>query len=172
MSVTLDLADFKDLERQLEKLSKAAGKGALRRSLEKSAAPMVDLAKSWVPVDDGDLRDSITVGVKLAKRQAGQHRKMFQDDRASVEMFLGPSYNLGAGGRHGHLVEFGTKPHINGGKYAGTQNPGTAPQPFMRPAFDQDVRKMLDRLGEDLWVEIEKSVLRAERKAARVGGKV
>lgn len=167
MSVTIDLQGFAELEQELDRLSKSAGKGVLRRSLKKAAEPMAALARSMVPVDDGDLQASITVSTRLDKRQAGRHRKMFKDDRASVEMFLGPSYDLGAGGRHGHLVEFGTGPHINKGKFAGTQHPGTAPQPFMRPAFDRDGLKMLDRLGQDLWAELDKSIKRAERKAAK-----
>ena len=167
MSVTVELQGFKELEQELDRLSKSAGKGVLRRALKKAAEPMAELARSMVPEDDGDLKKSITVSVKLAKRQAGQHRKMFRNDKASVEMFLGPSYNLGAGGRHGHLVEVGTAPHINKVKISSTQHPGTAPQPFMRPAFDQDGQKMLDRLGKEMWAEFEKSVKRAEAKAAK-----
>lgn len=37
--------------------------------------------------------------------------------------------------RHSHLVEFGTKPHENGGQFAGTQHPGTDPAPFMLPSW-------------------------------------
>lgn len=171
MSVTVDLVGFKELEQELDRLSKAAGKGVLRRALKKAAEPMAEMARSMVPVDDGDLKKSITVSVKLAKRQAGLHRKMFKDDRASVEMFLGPSYDLGAGGRHGHLVEFGTAPHINQGQFPGTQHPGTAPQPFMRPAWDADQVKLLDRIGQNMWKELQKSIARAERKAARDAAK-
>lgn len=144
---------FKELERNLERLSKAAGKGVLRRSLKKSAEPMVEVMKSLVAVSDGDLRDSMTASTGLSKRQSGLHRRLFRDERASVELFVGPSYNLGAGGRHGHLVEFGTAQ--------------MAPQPFMRPAWDQDHKAMLERLSATLWVELEKSLQRAARKAAK-----
>lgn len=167
MSVTFETTGFKELDRELERLSKAAGKGVLRRSLKKAAEPLVELVRSRVPVHKGTLAASIAVSTKLAKRQAGQHRKMFRNDKASVEMFVGPSYDLGAGGRHGHLVEFGTAPHMNGGVFAGTMHPGTAPQPFMRPAWDSDQVAMIDRLGNDLWAEIEKTIARAERKAAK-----
>ncbi|MGB1389497.1 MAG: HK97-gp10 family putative phage morphogenesis protein [Paracoccaceae bacterium] len=151
MSVRVE--GLRELERELDKLTKAAGKGVLRRSLKKAAEPMVDIAMAMVPVDKGDLKASITVSTKLAPRQQGLHRKMFRDDRASIEMFLGPSYTLGAGGRHGHLQEFGTVHH--------------APQPFMRPAWDQDQQAMLKRLSDQLWVEVRKSVARASRKAEK-----
>lgn len=167
MTVTMKIEGFSELEAALDEISKSAGKGVLRRSLKIAATPMVALAKAGVPVDKGTLRDSIAVSSKLDKRQAGQHRKMFRDDKASVEMFVGPSYNLGKGGRHAHLVEFGTKPHANGGKFAGTMHPGTRPQPFMRPAWDKDQKAMLDRIGKELWVQLDKSIARAARKSAR-----
>ncbi|WP_461222623.1 hypothetical protein [Methylobacterium sp. CM6247] len=32
-------------------------------------------------------------------------------------------------------MEFGTAPHINGGLFAGTQNPGAKAQPFFYPLY-------------------------------------
>lgn len=157
MSVTVDVQGFAELEKELDNLSKAAGKGVLRRSLKKAAQPTADLASSMAPVDTGRLAGSIIVGTKLDGRQAKIHRRMFRDDKASVEMFVGPSYLKGDGGRHGHLLEFGTVK--------------MSPQPFMRPAWDSDKRAMLDRLGDELWRELEKSIARADRKAARDAAK-
>jgi HK97 gp10 family phage protein len=151
---TVKVEGFSDLEKALEDLSKAAGKGVLRRSLIKAATPLADLAETLAPERTGGLKKSMAVSTKLAKRQQGIHNKMFRDDRSSVEVFAGPSYDLGDGGRHGHLVEFGTY--------------RTAPQPFMRPAWDQEGQATLDRLGRLLWDEFAKSMARAERKAAKL----
>lgn len=156
MSVTVNISGLKELEKELDNLSKAAGKGVLRRALKKAAQPTADLASTLAPRDTGRLAGSIIVGTKLDGRQAKIHKKMFRDDRAAVEMFVGPSYILGDGGRHGHLLEFGTYK--------------MSPQPFMRPAWDQDKRAMLDRLSDELWAELEKSIARAERKAAKLAG--
>ena len=71
-------------------------------------------------------------------------------------------------GRHGHLVEFGTKPHINKGRFPGSLHPGTSPRPFMRPAWDQDKDAMLERLRVELWTQISRAVQRAEKRAALV----
>lgn len=172
MAVTVKLEGFAELEKELEKLGKTVTqKASMRRALRKAAEPMVEAAKQKVPVDDGDLRDSITISTRLNKRQGRMHRRMFRDDRASVELFLGPSYELGGGGRHAHLVEFGTRPHINKGKFAGSQHPGTRPQPFMRPAWDEGARAILDRLKVELADDIKRALLRAERKAARMRAK-
>ena len=173
MASTVRLSGFSQLEEELAKVSKAVGKGAVRRALKKSAEPMAEIARGLAPDDPAtngkDLKSSIVVGVKLNGRQTKLHRRMFRDDKAAVEMFVGPSYLLGDGGRHGHLLEFGTSAFVNKGRYAGTQNPGIAPQPFMRPAWDQDHMPLLERLGKEMWDEIQKSVARAQARAAKRG---
>jgi HK97 gp10 family phage protein len=148
---TVKIAGLKELERELEKLSKAAGKSVLRRSLKKAATPMKDLMQDLAPRGDtasDDLADSIAIGSKLSKRQAGLHRKMFRDDRAAVEMFVGPGPDPAAWNQ-----EFG---NVNHGA-----------QPFARPAWDQEAQPTLDRLARHLWDEFEKSLQRAARKAAK-----
>jgi len=151
MTETVQLYGFKELEAELEKLSKAAGKGALRRALKKSAQPMADLMENLAPRGDtssDDLADSIAVSTKLSARQKSIHKKMFRDDKASVEMFVGPGPDPAAWNQ-----EFG---NINHG-----------PQSFVRPAWDQDRMHLLDRLGQELWREVSKSIARAEARAAK-----
>ena len=148
---TVKIEGLSALERELNKLSKAAGKSVLRRSLKKAAMPMKDLMQDLAPRGDtasDDLADSVTIGGKLSKRQAGLHRKMFRDDRAAVEMFVGPGPDPAAWNQ-----EFG---NVNHGA-----------QPFARPAFDAEAKPTLDRLGRHLWDAFEKSRLRAARKAAK-----
>ncbi|SFR40505.1 Bacteriophage HK97-gp10, putative tail-component [Yoonia tamlensis] len=148
---TVKLEGFSELERELAKLTKSAGKGVLRRSLKIAATPMKDLMQDLAPRGDtatDELADSVTIGSKLSKRQAGLHRKMFRDDRAAVEMFVGPGPDPAAWNQ-----EFG---NVNHGA-----------QPFARPAFDAEVKPTLDRLGRHLWDEFEKSRKRAARKAAK-----
>lgn len=152
MSIIVELEGFSELEEALDLLSKAAGKGVLRRGLKNAAEPMAELMRGNAPEDEGELRDSIGVSTKLSKRQSAAHRKMFRDDRASVEMFVGAGPLPQA-----HLSEFGSVHN--------------APAPFVRPAWDQDKRALLDRLGKDLWAELSKSIARAERKAARLAAK-
>lgn len=148
MSMEMELEGFKELEDALDDLSKAAGKGVLRRSLKKAGQPLADLMRSGAPRGQGDLIESIGVGSKLSKRQGALHRAMFRDDRASVEVFVGAGPLAQA-----PQSEFG--------------NEHQAPQPFVRPAWDQDQQALLDRLGSHLWAEFEKSLARAKRKAAK-----
>ena len=139
---------LKELDKALGELSKSAGKGALRRALKTSAEPLARKMRQGAPRDDYDLIESIDVSTKLSPRQAIQHRKMFASDKASVEMFVGAGPLPQA-----HLQEFGTWFH--------------PPQPWARPAWDQDQKAILDRLKVELWSEVSKAVGRAQRKAAR-----
>lgn len=148
MTVTMKLEGFRELEKEFAKLGKLATRRSVaRRALKKAAQPMANLAASMAPYDDGDLKASIAVSTKLSSRQAGLHRKMFRDDRASVEMFVGAGPFPSA-----DKQEFGTVHN--------------APQPFMRPAFDQDHMHLLRRLGEEMAKEIAKAVTRQARRAA------
>lgn len=154
MTATVKLDGFKELEAELAKLERpAARKASARRALRVAAQPMADVAQANAPRGETNtLAPSITVGTKLSKRQRGLHRKMFRNDRAAVEMFVGAGSLSSA-----HTQEFGT---INHG-----------PQPFLRPAFDQEAKPMLERLKAELWADISKAVARAERRAARLAAR-
>lgn len=90
-------------------------------------------------------------------------RRAFKASNPPAILYMGPTRE----GWHGHFVEFGTAPHVNGGKFAGTSHPGTAPQPFMRPAFDTEARPTIERLKPLVWVEIRKNAARmAKRRSA------
>lgn len=150
----IKLEGFAALEKAMEELSQSQGRAVLRRAQMKAAQPMADLAKSLAPVGPtGRLAKSISVQSRLAKRQAGIHRRTFRDDKLSSEVFVGPTYLSTGGGRHGHLVEFGTVK--------------MAPRPFMRPAWEQDKKNYLDRLGAEMAVQVENAVKRARARAAK-----
>jgi len=145
---TVKTTGFAELEKALDQLTKSAGKGVLKRSLKKAATPIADAANAMAPTGPtGDYAKSFSYSTKLNKRQSGLHRKMFKNDRAAVEGFVGTNDPAGV------QQEFGNIHH--------------GPQPALRPAFDQEGKPTLDRLGKELWTELEKSVKRANAKAAR-----
>lgn len=167
MKNTVQLTGFKELEAALSNLGGAVGKRVARAALKKAAEPMRDKAKSLAPVKTGALRDSIIIGSRLDGRQMRSLKKLSKDQRAAVEMFIGPSYLKDAKGRHGHLVEFGTAPHLNGGNFKGSRHPGTAPQPFMRPAWDSEKEPTVERLRGLLWDVIDRAAKREARRKAK-----
>lgn len=149
MGKTVKFEGGRELERALAEIAKkATAKAVVRRALIAAAKPMAEMAQSGAPVAEGDLQASVSVGTKLSKRQAKLHRKMFKNDKAAVEVFVGAGPLSSA-----HNQEFGNEHH--------------AAQPFMRPAFDAEAKPTIDRVGEQMWVEIDKQAKREARKAAR-----
>lgn len=152
---TVKIEGLRELERALAELPKATAKNVLRRVLKARAQPIAEAAAGLAPDDPAttgnDLKSSIAVSSVLSKRQKGQHKKMFRDDKASVEMFVGAGALPQA-----HLNEFGSvhnKP----------------PQPFMRPAWDAGQDALLDGIAKDLGDEIDKAARRLAKKLAKAG---
>lgn len=147
---------YAELNNALRELPKATQKNVLRRVLLQRAQPIADTARALAPDDPktggNDLHSSVAVSTKLSPRQAGIHKKMFRNDKASAEVFAGAGPLPQA-----HLMEF-----IGG---AG------GPQPFMRPAWDATKDAVLDGISDDLWKEIAAAAKRLANKAARAAAK-
>lgn len=113
------------LRKKLRRFPEAV-EAEIRKAMEESANEVVALAKSLVAVDSGDLRESIgwTWGERPKYSQAIASVKS-----ASGNLVL-TIYAGNSKVRYAHLVEFGTAPHLNGGRFAGSQHPGTAAKPF------------------------------------------
>lgn len=125
------------VEAALAALGKSAGRRVLRRIAIARLEPVAEAMRQGAPVDDSDLRDSIAVSTKRPRR----HFK-----RDAVEAHAGPGQNPQA-----HLQEFGTQHH--------------GPQPFARPAWDQEKGNLLPGLAEELWADIQKTAQRAAKRA-------
>ena len=189
MTVTAKVHGLKELEASLKLLDKNATKRTvLRNTLKKAGEPVAEAMRSAAPVDDGQLAANIEVSTKI-KGEAGKAayaktmrktsgdkalaRKTLRDARRAVKgtlppvmMFIGPTVKA----PHAHLVEFGTAPHISGGMFSGAQHPGTAPQPFVRPAWDQGKDATLKRIREEMRSEIGKALKRQAKRQAKARG--
>lgn len=148
MAQNIKLSGFRELDAALGELTKAAARGVLRRALIESAEPMARSARQLAPKETLDLSESISVSAKLSKRQASRHRREFRNNKAFVEVFVGPGPYPAAWNQ-----EFGNKNH--------------GPQAFMRPAFDAHKYSILNDLKVTISDEINKAVARARRKAAK-----
>lgn len=140
----------KRLEALPEKLRRKELKSALTEGAElvRSAAAAKAHRNPKGPTHPkaGHLADAIIMKVVIGRTE----------DRAGVEGVdayarVGVDYKKV---KHGHLVEFGTKPHRVGKR----QHPGSRKQPFMRPAFDEKgdeaLNTMLTKLAKAVEVEI------------------
>jgi len=112
------------------------------RALVQNATELVGKMKNAAPYDDGDLFDSIQW--QFTNAGAGG------ETASSVKGAEGLSVTVSAGGGlawYATWVEYGTPPHINGGKFAGTQHPGTVKQPFFWPIYRLNKRRIKGRLS-------------------------
>lgn len=168
MPMSVRVEGLAELEREMEALSQRMGRAALRRAMKKAAEPLVEAARAAAPRDRGGLAASVGMGGRLNRNQARQHRKAFADDRASIELFVGASYAKGRGGRHAHLVEFGTGNRFQrNGRFVGRM----PARPWLRPAWDANRDRLLADLRRHLWEEVRRAVANAERRAARQAAK-
>lgn len=143
---------FKELSAAFDQLSKATGKAVMRRAVKKAAEPFRLTAIDLAPVDQGDLRNSIIVSTRLSRSQQREARR---EQKSYVEVHFGPSSDGSTG-----VLNYATQVEF------GTQHAG--PQPYMRPAWDQNFDKALPIMAEELKVEIGKAAQRAARKSARL----
>ncbi len=151
-NATIKVEGVKELVSALQALGKSVGKAALRRVGRKAMEPMAEAARAMAPVDDGYLRDSISIANSQIKsvREGGATMTASGFRSAAKD---GVSIYMGTANRNGVPREFGS-----------SRSPA---QPFMRPAFDREGPRVAPRIAADLGPEIEKTAARVARKKAR-----
>ncbi|APY14314.1 HK97 gp10 family phage protein [Brucella sp. 10RB9214] len=113
------------LQIKLKKFPEVAEK-LVRAAMEQAADEIVAMMKRLVPVDNGDLRDSIGWTWGTAPKYSQRIGSVKSNDgKLTITIYAGNSKV-----RYAHLVEWGSAPHVNGGMYPGTFNPGAKAQPF------------------------------------------
>ena len=148
---------LKELNVKLKKLPEQAEK-RVKEAMEIGANEIVALMKSLVPVDSGDLRDSIgwTWGDRPKYSQAIATVKS-TDGKLALTIYAGNTKV-----RYSHLIEFGTAAHVNGGMFLGTQHPGTKAQPFFFVSWRALRRRTKSR--------ITRAITKSAKEVAAGGG--
>lgn len=155
MKTSFRVDGLSELNATLSEMSKGLARGALTRiAVNALKDEFVPVASAMAPDDPAtggnDLKSSIVAGPasKLNTRQKRLNKK--RDDKSFGEGFAGTADPAGV------LQEFGTVQH--------------GPQPFMRPAWQQTQKPLIDHVAKNAWPEVEKTAMRAaKRKAARAG---
>lgn len=147
---TFKIEGFAELDRELGRLSKASGKAALRKAGINAMEPTARLARSYAPDDPRtigalDLTESIVVSSRV---KVGRARQRLPEGKYTTNVYMGPTRKA----YHGIFQEFGTINH--------------RAQPFMRPAWDQDRKNIVDRLRLELWDTISAALDRARKRGA------
>lgn len=141
---TVTVEGLKELEAALADIAETPRRRVGRNALKAGGEITARRARALAPKDEGHLAESIDVSGKLSRSQKSKHKK----HAADIEQFVGP-------GTHPQAItqEFGTVFH--------------PPQPFMRPAWDSTKDRVLDVIGDHLWIGLQKAQKNAARKAAR-----
>lgn len=133
-----------------------AVRSAIRQALAEGADMIADEARRLAPKDTGKLRDSI-------KQTWGGGKARYSSLAGGTDGGGDPDLTViisagNSGVRYAHLVEFGTAPHLNGGLFAGSRHPGTAPQPFFYPAYRANRRRVKARISRATTRAVKKVV--------------
>lgn len=117
----------------------------MKQALAQGADEIVADMKRLAPKKTGDLRQSIV------QTWGGGKVRYSSMSANTMEGAADPDLNvrISAGNdlvRYAHLVEFGTAPHINGGKFAGSRHPGAQPKPFFFPAWRANKKRVRARI--------------------------
>jgi len=143
---TVKIDGLRELDAALSEFKSVAARRIGRRVLKEAGEPIARSARQKAPKLEWHLHESIDVGTKLTRRQRGLHPR---PPKTAVEMHVGTANPAGV------TQEFGTSRH--------------GPQPFMRPAWDEQKDMALTIIVNGLRVEIEKAAERARRKALKAG---
>lgn len=104
------------LKKRLEKIPKAV-REQTQPAITSAAQDVADVMKALAPVDEGDLKESIVV-------TAGGQRTPPHSQPGAATTVPENAAMITAGNskvRYAHLVEFGTRAHIAGGKFEGAE---------------------------------------------------
>ena len=143
---------LKRLQRQMTRTIPRAVVAATIKAMEKSADEIVASMKGFVPVDDGDLRDSI--GWTWGEPPQGA----VIVSKSSATPGSGLRITIFAGNQdafYARFVEFGTAPHVAGRD--GVAHPGAGAHPFFFPGYRLNKKRAKSR------------ITRTMRKAIREG---
>lgn len=114
--------DDRELRRALADLRETVDEATLTDTLLGAVEPMREAAAQKAPVRTGHLKHSIVAEVAERRHREGE---------ATVGVYAAPGTGLGSQRSfYAHMQEFGTRHH--------------AAQPFMRPAFDERRRQVVE----------------------------
>ncbi len=158
------------LQAKLKRIPKQA-RSEIRQALAEGSDAMVATMRSLAPASpsgtrgfpSGHLKASIVATFgdgsvpKYAAFRSRKGRRVIRanDPDLSVTISAGDSDV-----RYAHLVEFGTRPHLNKGKFAGTMHPGTRAQPFFYPGYRAHKKAMRSRITRAITRSAKKAVAR------------
>lgn len=155
MSIKVRTEGFRELDQALEDLKRGAAKGAAQRAMTSALKPTAELAAQLAPDDPQTPAPDLKTSLRVSRRLDPSVRGGRPESRSVTQVYMGPNAD---GYPQAIFMEFGTKHH--------------GPRPFMRPAWEQDQRAVLERLRVELRKEIDRALARARARAARAAARL
>jgi HK97 gp10 family phage protein len=168
--VDVQVTGLKELEETLKRLPDDLAVKALAQAVFAGAVVVRDEARRLCPVDTGNLRRSIRI--KRKKRHGLRNATVLYQVGPGRSGKKGPDGKYATDGYYGHMVEFGTAPHVikagdkkkrlgkKGvfGRYV--KHPGASARPFLRPAFDNSTDRVIEAMRARLAQAIERGEIK------------
>lgn len=139
----------RELAEALKQMPRQLQQNVMRQALRAGAKVIQTKARELVPVDTGDLKNSLKIGTSSRRREV----------RSTVA-------TKGKGAYIARFIEFGTAPHLIKGRNGGTlkftardgntvetlsvNHPGIKAKPFLRPSLDSESNKAIVAVGEKI----------------------
>ena len=168
--VLVKVEGLSELEAALRELPKATAKNTIRRALSKAAQPIADEAAEKIRVQRVDPAIAVSK-IKFSSGAAGKRAFAEALARGATREEAGQAAhqaNAEAGDdakiTSGLLVVGPTKRAFYGFEFGTVKQ---APQPFMRPAWENNKNDSLEIISDELKAEIDKAVARIAKKALR-----
>lgn len=168
MRFECDTSAFDGLEHDLRELEFATQKRVLRQALRKAGKPVLDDMKRRADArfksHTGLLSESFRLSVRTDRKTGVLSVYMgVYTRRGEVRIAREKSNNPKKKQAHVYafFLEYGTGPRE---LQSGAMHPGMWAQPFMRPAFDQNIEVALQRLSVEIRHGIDKALARQNRK--------
>jgi HK97 gp10 family phage protein len=154
MADEIRVSGFKELESNLKALPLRLARNVVARATYAGAVVVRDAARKNAPVKTGKLKKSI----RIKKRRSR---------RGSTEIVYAVSPQV----FYGHMVEKGTPPHVIKAKFKKAmgkdgkfglivKHKGAKAKPFLRPAFDDNIPRIIDAMQAKLVQGIEREANR------------
>lgn len=153
----IQITGLAELNALLQTLPEKVEGRILRQALRAGQKVILEAAKANVPVQSGELRDSLKIKTSMRK------------GKASATLVAGSKRAY-----YAHMVEFGTAKHFIKPKkakslfFAGLarkviDHPGARAKPFLRPAFDAAAPQALTAVREYIATRLPREIERANR---------
>ena len=181
---------LEDVRTKILDLPRRLGVNVVRRGLLAGAGVIRDEARLRVPQKPGRSKagyqrtDSLKKAIKSESRgvfkdgsgKPVEHRAVVIIDKVKRKRNMASRY-------YAHFVEYGTRPHAVGKgsilevfarskakkKQTGGTHPGTAPQPFMRPAFETKKLEAVRVIAETVRRETDKELAKLRTSPRKTG---